>query len=94
MVGRRGGAQFYPSSDLSDGQWDLIAPLLPPAGNAGGKGGRAEKWDRRVVLDAIFYLVRGGISWRQLPSDFPPHQAVYARFRAWASAGTWCRRAA
>nr|QIZ00714.1 transposase [Streptomyces sp. S1D4-11] len=38
-------------------------------------------WDRRLVLDAIFYLVRGGIAWRALPSDFPPYQTVYALFR-------------
>jgi transposase len=39
--------------------------------------------DRRLVLDAIFYLVRGGIAWRALPADFPPHQTVYALFRRW-----------
>jgi len=76
---------------MTDAQWALIEPWLPPAGNTAGKGGRAEKWDRRVVLDAVFYLVRGGISWRQLPADFPPHQTVYARFRAWTRAGAWCR---
>jgi transposase len=76
---------------MTDAQWALLEPLLPPAGNTGGKGGRPEKWDRRLVLDAIFYLVRGGISWRQLPADFPPHQSVYARFRAWSKAGAWCQ---
>lgn len=83
--------RFYPSSSMTDAQWDLIAGLMPPAGNTGGLGGRPEKWDRRLVLDAIFYLVRGGIAWRALPSDFPPHQTVYARFRAWTKAGVWCR---
>lgn len=86
-----GRRPFYPSSDLTDAQWALIGPLMPPAGNQGGKGGRAEKWDRRLVLDAIFYLIRGGIAWRQLPAGFPPHQTVYARFRAWSQAGAWCR---
>jgi transposase len=52
----------------------MLAPLLPAAGSTGGRGGRPEKWDRRLVLDAIFYLVRGGIAWRALPADFPPHR--------------------
>ena len=43
---------------MTDGQWALLAPLLPAAGSTGGRGGRPEKWDRRLVLDAIFYLVR------------------------------------
>jgi len=59
---------------------------------AHGRGG-PEKWDRRLVLDAIFSLVRGGIAWRALPADFPPHQTVYALFRAlfrrWTRARAW-----
>ncbi|MFQ6330456.1 transposase [Nocardia sp. CWNU-33] len=39
-----------------------------------------------MVLDAIFYLVRGGIAWRALPADFPPHQTVDALFRRWTRA--------
>ena len=46
---------------MTDGQWALLAPLLP-AWSTGGRGGRPEKWDRRLVLDASFYLVRGGIA--------------------------------
>ncbi|HEU4542066.1 MAG TPA: transposase [Jiangellaceae bacterium] len=72
---------------MTDGQWALLAPLLPAAGSTGGRGGRPEKWDRRLVLDAIFYLARGGIAWRALPVDFPPHQIVYALFRRWTRAG-------
>jgi transposase len=53
----------------------------PAAGSTGGRGGRPEKWDRRLVLDAIFSLVRGGIAWRALPADVPPHQTVDALFR-------------
>ncbi|HEX7270142.1 MAG TPA: transposase [Streptosporangiaceae bacterium] len=79
---------------MTDGQWALLAPLLPAAGSTGGRGGRPEKWDRRLVLDAIFYLVRGGIAWRALPADFPPHQTVYALFRRWTRARAWCRNAA
>ena len=76
---------------MTDGQWALLAPLLPAAGSTGGRGGRPEKWDRRLVLDAIFYLVRSGIAWRALPADFPPHQTVLAPFRRWTRARAWCR---
>lgn len=47
-----------------------------------GRGGRPEKHPRRLVLDAIFYLVRGGFAWRQLSLGFPPPATVYDRFRA------------
>jgi hypothetical protein len=50
----------------------------PGGGEHRRRGGRPEKWDRRLVPDAIFYLVRGGIAWRALPADFPPHQTVRA----------------
>ena len=68
---------FYPSSSLTDPEWTLLEPLLPLPGNHAGRGGRPEKWPRRLVLDAVFYLVRGGIAWAQLPHDFPPAKTVY-----------------
>ncbi|WP_157129238.1 transposase, partial [Nocardia amamiensis] len=53
----------YPSSSLTDTEWALLEPLLlPPPGSAAGRGGRPEKWPRRLVCDAIFYLSRGGIA--------------------------------
>jgi hypothetical protein len=67
---------FYPSSSMTDAQWAVIEPLLPPPGNTAGKGGRPEKHPRRIVLDAVFYVARGGIAWRQLPADFPPATTV------------------
>jgi transposase len=82
---------FYPSSSLTDAQWELLEPLLPPPGNRAGRGGRPEKHPRRRVLDAIFYLVRGGLAWRQLPAEFPPATTVYGLFRRWARAGAWVR---
>jgi len=78
----------YPSSSITDAQWAVLEPLLPPPGNA-GRGGRPEKHPRRRVLDAIFYLVRGGIAWAALPHDFPPHQTVYGIFGRWARAEVW-----
>ena len=77
----------YPTSSITDAQWAVLEPLLPPPGNTAGRGGRPEKHPRRVVLDAIFYLVRGGIAWAALPRDFPPHQTVYGLFGRWAAPG-------
>jgi transposase len=82
---------LYPSSSMTDAQWAVLQPLLPPPGNTTGKGGRPEKHPRRVILDAIFYLARGGIAWRQMPADFPPAMTVYDLFRRWAKAGVWQR---
>jgi len=79
----------YPTSSITDAQWAVLAPLLPPPGNTAGRGGRPEKHPRRLVLDAIFYLVRGGIAWAALPRDFPPHQTVYGLFGRWARQGMW-----
>lgn len=71
-------ARRYPS-DLTDAQWLVVQPLLPPART----GGRPEKHPRREVVDAILYVVRTGCSWRQLPFDFPPWQTVYWYFVRW-----------
>ncbi|MBW8765366.1 MAG: IS5 family transposase [Geodermatophilales bacterium] len=76
---------------MTDAQWALLEPLLPPPGNTAGRGGRPEKHPRRRVLDAIFYLVRGGIAWAALPAEFPPAKTVYGLFRRWAAAGAWMR---
>ena len=80
---------FYPSSSMTDAQWAVLEPLLPPPASAAGRGGRPEKHPRRLVLDAIFYLVRGGIAWAQLPAGFPPYKTVYGAFRRWARQGVW-----
>jgi transposase len=90
-AGRPVACGFYPSSSMTDAQWQLLEPLLPPPGNLGGRGGRPEKHDRRRVLDAIFYLVRGGIAWAALPAEFPPAKTVYGIFRRWTVAGAWAR---
>ena len=74
----------YPS-DLTDGQWARLAPLLPPA----KPGGHPRTVDLREVVNAILYLVREGCRWRALPHDFPPWSTVYGYFRAWRRDGTW-----
>ena len=76
----------YPS-DLTDEQWALIEPLLPPA----KPGGRPRATDMRQLLDGLFYLVRTGCQWRHLPPPpaFPPWRTVYGYMRAFADAGVW-----
>ena len=69
---------------LSDAQWALIEPLIPVY-----PGGRPRKTDLRDVVDAIFYLLRTGYQWRQLPSDFPPWPTVHRYFRGWRITGVW-----
>ncbi len=75
------------STDLSDKEWDLIKHLVPTA----KPGGRPEKYPKREILDAIFYILRGGCAWRLLPHDFPPWQIVYQYFWRWRNDGTWQR---
>lgn len=89
--GRPPACGFYPNSSMTDAQWRLIEPLLPAPGNTGGRGGRPEKHPRRLVLDAIFYVVVGGIAWAALPRDFPPYKTVYGVFARWARHGAWAR---
>jgi transposase len=76
---------------MTDAQWKLLEPLLPAPGNTAGRGGRPEKHPRRRMLDAIFYVVRGGIAWAALPAEFPPAKTVYGLFRRWVRAGAWIR---
>ena len=75
--------QSYPS-DVTDGQWRLIEPHLPPA----PPGGRPRKTDLRDVVDAIFYILRTGCQWRYLPKDFPPKSTVWRYFKRWRDDGT------
>ena len=74
----------YPS-DLTDAEWSLLEPLIPPA----KPGGRPRTTNIREVVNGIFYVLRGGITWRMLPHEFPPHPTVYDYFNAWRKAGVW-----
>lgn len=76
----------YPS-DLSDAQWARLEPLLP----AVRPGGRPRAHPLREIIDALRYVLRGGIAWRALPHDFPPWQTVYHYFRMWRLDDTWER---
>ncbi|WP_257226009.1 transposase [Rhodococcus opacus] len=82
------GCAVYPSS-VTDAEWAIVEPLLPAPGSTADRGGRPEKYCRRVIIDAILYIVRGGIARRQLPVQFPPAGTVYAAFARWSHSGAW-----
>ena len=70
-------------SDLSDAEWAILAPLLPPPASCG----RPRKWPERLVANAVFYVLRSGCAWRMVPPEFPPWPTVYAHFRRWRVSG-------
>jgi len=74
----------YPT-DLTDHEWHVIQHLVPQA----KPGGRPEDYPKREILNAIFYLLRSGCSWRMLPHDLPPWRIVYYYFWTWRRDGTW-----
>jgi putative transposase len=73
------------STDLSNEEWQIIRPLVPEA----KPGGRPRAHETRELLNAIFYVLRGGCAWRLLPHDFLPWQTAYHYFRQWRLDGTW-----
>lgn len=75
------------ATSLSDREWELVRPLLPPDASTG----RPRRHHLRTLLDAIFYAVRAGHAWRFLPQEWPPWKTVYHYFRAWRLDGTWER---
>ncbi len=76
----------YPS-DLTDEEWEWIKELIPAAKS----GGRPRTLCMRTVLNAIFYVTKGGIQWRMLPTNFPKWQSVYHYLRTWKLQGVWVR---
>ena len=74
----------YPT-DLNDQESAAIKHLVPDA----KPGGRPEAYPKREILNAIFYVLRSGCSWRMLPHDLPPWRIVYYYFRQWRLDGTW-----
>ena len=67
------------ATDLSEAEWAIIEPLLPPP----SKEGKPRTVDIREVINAILYLLKSGCAWRLLPNDFPKWQLVYYYFRTW-----------
>jgi transposase len=79
----------YPS-DLTDEQWAIVAPLIPPAKQS-PRGGHPRTVDMREVLNTIFYLNRSGCQWDMLPHDLLPQSTVYDYFAQWRDDGTWAK---
>ena len=71
------------ASDLPDAEWAVLEPLMPQP----RRRGRRRAWPVRLVLEAIFYVLRSGCPWRMLPERFPPRQTVPGWFAAWRDNG-------
>ena len=72
-------------SDLTDAEWAVLEPFLPPHSFVG----RPRKWPMRRIVEAILYLLRGGLPWRMLPPCFPPVSTVRRWFYLWRDNGLW-----
>ena len=68
----------YPS-DLTDDEWTLVEPFIPPARRGGGK----RQTDMRTVMNGVMYILSTGCQWRYLPKDFPPRSTVHNYFIWW-----------
>lgn len=86
-AGRASSRQGSHPTDVSDAEWQRIAPLLSQISWTG----RRRKYDIRTIVNAILYVQRTGKSWRQLPPDLPPWQSVYRYLRRWQEDGSWQR---
>ena len=73
----------YPS-DLTDAEWALVEPMIPPA----KRGGRRREVNVREVLNAIFYVLSTGCQWQALPKDLPPKSTAHCYFMLWDWDGT------
>jgi putative transposase len=73
----------YPS-DLTDDEWAVIGPLIPPA----RRGGRKRTTDMRSVMNGIMYILTTGCQWRAIPSDLPPRATVFDYLSLWKRNGT------
>ena len=73
----------YPS-DLSDAEWAIAGPMIPPARH----GGRKRSVNLREILNGIFYVLSTGCQWQALPKDLPPKSTVHHYFMLWDWDGT------
>ena len=73
----------YPS-DVTDEEWALVAPLIPP----GKRGGNRRKVDVREVLNGLMFVLSTGCQWRSIPKDLPPRSTVHDYFDLWTWDGT------
>src|SRR5207249_8068900 len=84
QVSKMADRKPYPS-DLTDAQWTVLEPLLPPA----KPGGRERTVNLREVMNTLLYQARTGCQWAYLPHDLLPKSTVWDYFNAWKKDGTW-----
>ncbi len=89
MVQNGHSRKRYPS-DLTDEQWAIVGPMIPPA-KQNPRGGRPRKVDMREVLNTLFSLNRSGCQWDLLPHDLLPKSTVYDYCSQWRDEGTWAK---
>lgn len=70
------------SSSLTDKEWELIEPLLPKK-----KKTKPLTWSKREILDGVFYQLKNGCNWCDLPRDLPPYSTVFWHFKQWRNDG-------
>jgi putative transposase len=70
---------------LTEDEWSLIAADFNPP----SKRGHASKHTKKSIVNAILYVLKGGIPWRMMPNDLPPWQTVYDHFSKWNKLGIW-----
>lgn len=75
------------SSDLTDAQWEILEPLIPPLCTDAAY----HKHERRAIVNGILYVLWSGCPWRALPHDLPPYGTVFYYFRRWQREGVWDR---
>lgn len=71
---------------IKDHQWKIIEPLVVKTSR-----GRPRVVDDRMIVEAVLYIMRTGVQWREMPSEFPHWKTVYSRFSRWNKSGTWIK---
>jgi len=75
--------------ELSQRQWERIAPLFPHPTHQDGRGRPWE--DHQRLLNGILWRLHTGAPWRDIPERYGPWETIYSRFRRWRQDGTWAR---
>ena len=70
------------ASSLTDKEWEIIEPLLPSKKNT-----KPPKWTKRQIWDGIFYQLKNGCNWGDLPKDLPPYSTVFWHYKQWRTDG-------
>ena len=87
MVKKDRPRKTYPS-DLTDEQWAIVEPLIPPP-TSSPRGGRPRQGDLQEILNTLFYLNCSGCQWDMFPHDLLPKSTGYDSFAQWRDDGTW-----